>query len=99
MRLSFAFAAAVFAAATGAVTFAGDDSQRTPDKKNDLRIHLGPRPFYLVEGMDAGSLKQKLSQCKDDKIHRTDFSIGHRGAGAVRAGARERPAGGGRRSR
>ena len=81
MRLPFAFVAAtVLAAATGAVTSAGDDSPRTSDKKGP-RIQLGPRPFYLVDGMDDGPLKQKLSQCKDYQMYRTDFSIGHRGAG------------------
>jgi glycerophosphoryl diester phosphodiesterase len=41
---------------------------------------LGPRPFYLVDGMDAGRLKDELSQCKAGPFSRTDFSIGHRGA-------------------
>jgi len=58
---------------------------------------LGPRPFYLVEGMDEGPLKQKLLSCQDGPFHRTDFSIGHRGAAlqfpehsdlSYRAGAR-----------
>lgn len=43
-------------------------------------IQLGPRPFYLVDGMDEGPLKNRLSQCKDGPFSRTDFSIGHRGA-------------------
>src|SRR4051812_44328448 len=40
---------------------------------------IGPRPFYLVDKMKDGPLKQKLSQCTGP-FHRTDFSIGHRGA-------------------
>lgn len=44
------------------------------------RIQLGPRPLYLVEGMDAGSLKNKLRQCQSGPFKKTDFSIGHRGA-------------------
>ncbi|MEY4548147.1 MAG: hypothetical protein RL685_4342 [Pseudomonadota bacterium] len=43
-------------------------------------IQLGPRPFYLVEGMDSGSLQRELSQCSAGPFSRTDFSIGHRGA-------------------
>ena len=43
-------------------------------------IQLGPRPFYLVEGMDPSPLKDKLMQCTDGPFRRTDFSIGHRGA-------------------
>ena len=69
MRHSFALAAAMLLAA-GAVTSAADHP----------RIQLGPRPFYLVDGMDAGPLKERLSQCKDRTMHATDFSIGHRGA-------------------
>lgn len=44
-------------------------------------VQLGPRPFYLVEDMDAGNLKNALQQCKNGPFFRTDFSIGHRGAG------------------
>jgi glycerophosphoryl diester phosphodiesterase len=40
---------------------------------------IGPRPFYLVDKMKDGPLKQKLAQCTGP-FHKTDFSIGHRGA-------------------
>jgi glycerophosphoryl diester phosphodiesterase len=40
---------------------------------------IGPRPFYLVDKMKDGPLKDKLSQCTGP-FHRSDFSIGHRGA-------------------
>jgi glycerophosphoryl diester phosphodiesterase len=40
---------------------------------------IGPRPFYLVDKMKDGPLKQKLQQCTGP-FHKTDFSIGHRGA-------------------
>jgi glycerophosphoryl diester phosphodiesterase len=40
---------------------------------------VGPRPFYLVDKMKDGPLKQKLSQCTGP-FHRTSFSVGHRGA-------------------
>lgn len=43
-------------------------------------VQLGPRPFYLIDGMDEGWLKDRLMQCKDGPFRRTDFSIGHRGA-------------------
>ena len=49
-------------------------------KKRDAGVQLGPRPFYLVQGMDAGRLKDRLLQCKHGPFYRTDFSIGHRGA-------------------
>ena len=40
---------------------------------------IGPRPFYLVDKMKDGPLKQQLSQCTGP-FRKTDFSIGHRGA-------------------
>ena len=43
---------------------------------------VGPRPFYLIDQMDEGELKQKLQSCKDKPIKKQEFSIGHRGAPA-----------------
>src|SRR5215207_1679740 len=40
---------------------------------------IGPRPFYLVDKMKDGPLKEKLSRCTGP-FRKTDFSIGHRGA-------------------
>src|SRR4029078_11508704 len=39
------------------------------------RLKLRPRPFYLVYGLDAGSLKDRLSQCMDGPFRSNDFSI------------------------
>jgi glycerophosphoryl diester phosphodiesterase len=75
-----------------------DDFNNDGDRaKRDNSVQLGPRPFYLVEGMDEGKLKDRLMQCQDGPFYRTDFSIGHRGAAmqfpehsdvSYRAGAR-----------
>jgi len=43
-------------------------------------IELGPRPYFLIEQLPAGALKQKLSSCRDMSFRRSLFSIGHRGA-------------------
>lgn len=43
-------------------------------------VELGPRPYYLVQRMDPGPLKEKLLSCAERPFARTDFSIGHRGA-------------------
>ena len=43
-------------------------------------VQVGPRPFYLVAGMDDGALKFELASCQNQRFRRTDFSIGHRGA-------------------
>ncbi|MFA0057157.1 glycerophosphodiester phosphodiesterase family protein [Vibrio echinoideorum] len=42
--------------------------------------NLGPRPLFLVNNMDESSLKTKLLSCSEGPFHRSDFSIGHRGA-------------------
>lgn len=49
-------------------------------ENKELKVQLGPRPFYLVDDMDAGPLKSKLQSCSERPVHKTDFSIGHRGA-------------------
>ena len=46
-----------------------------------LSVQLGPRPFFLLEDMDESPLKETLEQCTEGPFKRTDFSIGHRGAG------------------
>jgi len=47
-------------------------------------VELGPRPFYLVEKMAAGHLKETLQQCaKAPVFHQTGFSIGHRGGATL----------------
>lgn len=49
-------------------------------RKHDGGVQLGPRPFYLVEGMDDSPLKERLLRCEKGPFYRTDFSIAHRGA-------------------
>jgi len=49
-------------------------------KGKDQGVQLGPRPYYLVEDMDASKLKTELEKCSDGPFEKTDFSIGHRGA-------------------
>lgn len=42
---------------------------------------LGPRPFFLVDDMSDGPLKQELQACAKRAVFtKRDFSIGHRGA-------------------
>ena len=72
-------AAAVVALAAYAVPALADDDHGAP-RRSDPSVQLGPRPFYLVDGMDSGWLKTRLAQCKSGPFYRTDFSIGHRGA-------------------
>lgn len=48
--------------------------------RSDPGIQLGPRPHYLVSGMDESPLKRKLLACVNGPFSRSDFSIAHRGA-------------------
>lgn len=41
---------------------------------------VGVRPFYLVDDMDDGALKDKLQQCAAGPFYRSEFVISHRGA-------------------
>lgn len=43
-------------------------------------VQLGPRPFYLIDRMGEGALKQQLQACGNGPFRRSRFSIGHRGA-------------------
>lgn len=43
-------------------------------------IQLGPRPYFLVDDMTPGPLKDKLKSCSEGPFKKSDFSIGHRGA-------------------
>jgi len=48
--------------------------------KTKAPINVGVRPYFLVDNMDKGPLKDELSTCKVKNFKKTDFSIGHRGA-------------------
>lgn len=56
----------------------GENRFQNDDEK--IMVTAGPRPYFLIEDMDEGELKEKLQSCANKKIEKTDFSIGHRGA-------------------
>src|SRR5262249_13286712 len=72
--------AVALAAISSGVARADDDDHQGEGRGHRSAIQVGPRPFYLVEGLEDGRLKDKLSHCKDGPFVRTNFSIGHRGA-------------------
>src|SRR5262245_56187735 len=49
-------------------------------KEKPQNVQVGPRPYYLVEAMEDGPLKEALQQCSEKPLRKTDFSIAHRGA-------------------
>ena len=55
--------------------------RHTFKKNKAITTQLGPRPYYLLNDMDEGKLKDKLQNCSSKSTYKkTDFSIGHRGA-------------------
>ncbi len=47
------------------------------------KVHLGPRPFWLIDQMEDGPLKKKLASCSEMDMKPTAFSISHRGGGTL----------------
>lgn len=70
----------LLAGAVLAAPSVADEPGEARGERPSQAVQVGPRPFYLVTGMDAGPMKSKLESCKNGPFHRTDFSIGHRGA-------------------
>jgi glycerophosphoryl diester phosphodiesterase len=58
----------------------GNDSYGHGDEHKDFNVQVGIRPYYLIENMDEGPLKEKLESCSEQKFETSDFVISHRGA-------------------
>jgi len=84
MKMTKLAMALAMAASLGCVGMAQADRDKLHEQsghgEKNSGVQLGPRPSYLVEGMDAGNLKEKLQQCAKGPFYRSDFSIAHRGA-------------------
>ena len=82
-NLAIAAVFALFPAVTmsaAADRFAHDDAH----PGQGPHVQLGPRPFYLVDKMEPSRLKRDLQKCTERPFfYQTDFSIGHRGGGAL----------------
>ncbi|PFG53810.1 glycerophosphoryl diester phosphodiesterase [Marinobacter sp. LV10R520-4] len=55
-------------------------SQAATTESSQTLVQLGPRPYYLINDMDAGTLKSTLQACETKLLAPSDFSIAHRGA-------------------
>ena len=60
-----------------------NDSHREREDDRSASVQVGPRPYYLIDKMSEGPLKSRLQQCARQPIHKTNFSIGHRGGGTL----------------
>jgi glycerophosphoryl diester phosphodiesterase len=79
-RRSLAGVLALCAAGTLSLTSDAGEQRRHHRPAMSAAVQLGPRPFYLLDDMQPGPLKSQLEECTDGPFHRSDFSIGHRGA-------------------
>ncbi|WP_309045618.1 glycerophosphodiester phosphodiesterase family protein [Marinobacter sediminicola] len=52
----------------------------TPAETSQPLVQLGPRPYFLVNDMDDGELKNALQACESLPPTSSNFSIAHRGA-------------------
>jgi glycerophosphoryl diester phosphodiesterase len=79
--LCAALAVSALSAAAPALADRGHDSWHGGHGRGEP-VQLGPRPYFLVDDMKDGPLKQRLQSCarRTREFERTDFSIGHRGA-------------------
>ena len=74
---------AVLVLATALVALGCEATRRAPGAPGVVTrdgIQLGPRPFYLIDQMRPGALRDRLAACESGPFRRTRFSIGHRGA-------------------
>lgn len=84
-KLAVVLALTTVAACDGNDTPANPDAN-TPDANTpdvtpvEQKVHLGPRPFYLVDSMEPSELKTALLACQNGPFEKSNFSIGHRGA-------------------
>ncbi|KAF1359814.1 PLC-like phosphodiesterase [Lizonia empirigonia] len=57
-------------------------TEKHGSKQNDtkLNVQVGDRPYFLVDDMDEGPLKEKLESCSEGPFKPSDFVFAHRGA-------------------
>jgi glycerophosphoryl diester phosphodiesterase len=65
------------------LTFAAVAVAYPTNSQQPYLVSLGPRPYYIINNMTNGPLKQKLQSCENKPVAISDFSIGHRGGGTL----------------
>lgn len=82
MRYQIAMLAVALTLCAATVVRADGGNEKHEDRgRGESSVQLGPRPFFLVNEMEDGRLKRQLQKCTAGPFKKSDFSIGHRGAG------------------
>ena len=68
------------AAAVPAIAPRGGDGYGHGHGHKKFNVQVGVRPYYLVDNMDDGPLKEKLESCSEQEFKTSDFVFAHRGA-------------------
>lgn len=69
--------------ATPIVPHSRTDQHEGTQQQLIKQVQLGPRPYFLVNDMDEGPLKDELQACSEMEMRPSRFSIGHRGGGTL----------------
>jgi glycerophosphoryl diester phosphodiesterase len=84
---SFITSSLVLGLASAAALPAGQHyPEKHPEKHGNkhnhtrLNVQVGDRPYFLVDDMDEGTLKEKLETCSEGPFKTSDFVFAHRGA-------------------
>jgi len=48
--------------------------------QDSFKVQVGSRPYFLIDSMENGGLKQKLTSCSEQTPRVSKFVMGHRGA-------------------
>ncbi|MBC7993252.1 MAG: glycerophosphodiester phosphodiesterase [Rhizobacter sp.] len=80
-RTLFALALAASTGLLPTLALADRDDDKHTHARKGQNAQLGPRPFFLVNDMSEGPLKERLQACaRKGSFQSSEFSIGHRGA-------------------
>ncbi len=80
-RTLFALALAATTGLLPTLALADRDDDKHTHARKSQNAQLGPRPFFLVNDMTEGPLKERLQACaRKGSFQSSEFSIGHRGA-------------------
>lgn len=80
MRSFVATSVLVGLASAAAVPAVAPRDYSTGHGHKKFNVQVGDRPYWLVDNMDEGPLKEKLQSCSEQEFKTSEFVFAHRGA-------------------